>query len=234
MSLVVRAHRPWKTRALLIVGLVSLCLLGWALFEFGRDSAGYDSHDATQAQQSLEDLVGDLNDEIKKLREQKAILERDAAIERTAYHELDGSLKLLQTEILELKEELSFYRGIVSPNDAVHGLYLQRFRIEPNGKTRGYRYRVILTQVLKNDRTARGLVQISVEGILNGEAKVLHLKHVTEKSVKELSYRFKYFQNLEGDIQLPDNFKPQRITVTVIPKGRRNQETIEKTFDWPR
>ena len=46
MNLVVKAHRPWKSR--FIWGIVALILVvsGWTLFDYGRFLAGYDSRDA--------------------------------------------------------------------------------------------------------------------------------------------------------------------------------------------
>lgn len=234
MALVVKAHNPWKTRILLALLAIALLMAGWAMFEYGRFSAGYDSIEAGEEHRVLLAHVDELEGNIEQLREEKAVLERAAQIERKAYDELDTTLKVLQAEILELKEELAFYRGIVSPRDATSGLQLQRFRIEPNGKPRGYRYKVILTQVLQNDVTARGVVHIHVEGLQGNETRVLTLNEITEKSIKELEYSFRYFQSMEGDIQLPSGFKPQRVTIKVIPrKTRSSEELIEKTFDWP-
>lgn len=234
MALVVRSHHPWKTRTLLGMLVLGLLVSGWALFEYGRFSAGYDSIEANEEHDILLKRVDELESDIEDLREQKAVLERAAQIERKAYDELDTTLKVLQAEIIELKGELAFYRGIVSPKNAAHGLHLQRFRIEPNGKPNGFRYKVILTQVLKNDRYARGAVQIRIQGLQGKEPKVLNLPDVTEKTVKELDYRFRYFQNMEGEITLPSGFTPERVTVTVVPKNSgNNQGSIEKTFDWP-
>jgi Family of unknown function (DUF6776) len=233
MSLVVKAYHPWRTRVVLALLLLVLGLAGWALFEYGRFSAGYDSFKAGKDHQGLLKHVDELENQIESLREEKAVLERDAQIERKAYDELDTTLKVLQGEILELKEELAFYRGIVSPRDAAQGLHLQRFKVEPNGKPRGFRYKVILTQVLKDDRTARGTLLIAVEGLQNNEAKVLSMQQISEKHIKELEYSFRYFQNMEGDIELPQGFKPQRVTIKVVPRNRSGQEPFEKTYDWP-
>ena len=234
MALVVKTHHPLKNRILLGLLVVGLVIAGWGLFEYGRFSAGYDMIEAGDEHAILLKHVSDLESDIDGLREQKAVLERAAQIERKAYDELDTTLKVLQAEILELKGELAFYRGIVSPKDAAHGLHLQRFRIEPNGKPKGYRYKVILTQVLKNDRYARGVIKIRIQGLQGSEPKVLNLRDVTEKAVKELDYRFRYFQNMEGEITLPSGFKPERVTVSVVPKSSRSKQgPIEKTFDWP-
>ena len=233
MSLVVKAHQPWKTRIFISLLVVALLFMGYALFEYGRFSAGFDSIDAGEEHTVLLQHVDELEDNIDELREQKAVLERAAQIERKAYDELDTTLKVLQAEILELKGELAFYRGIVSPKDAAHGLYLQRFRVEPSGKSNGFQYKVILTQVLKNDRSAAGIIRIKIVGMQGDQPKVLDLSQVTEKAVKELKYRFRYFQSLEGELTLPSGFTPQRVTVSVVPKDRRSKEPFEKTFDWP-
>jgi hypothetical protein len=231
MQLKVKHHNPWKTRVFILLGLLAIGVGGWSLFDYGRYQAGYDSAEYDLEQLRLVALVDELQDEIEKLREQKAQLERAAQIERQAYNELDTNLKLLQGEILELKEELAFYRGIVSPRDASRGLRLQRFSLEPNG-LRSYRYTVVLTQVLKNDSLASGRVKFLIDGLQGNESKTLDLAALSENSVKELDYRFKYFQNLEGDLVLPKGFKPMRATAQILPGGRQ-EDMIEKTIDWP-
>ena len=231
MQLKVKHHNPWKTRVFILLGLLAIGVGGWSLFDYGRYQAGYDSAEYDLEQLRLVALVDELQDEIEKLREQKAQLERAAQIERQAYNELDTNLKLLQGEILELKEELAFYRGIVSPRDASRGLRLQRFSLEPNG-LRSYRYTVVLTQVLKNDSLASGRVKFLIDGLQGNESKTLDLAALSENSVKELDYRFKYFQNLEGDLVLPKGFKPMRATAQILPGGQQ-EDMIEKTIDWP-
>jgi len=233
MSLVVKPHNPWRFRLYMAFIALALFIAGWTLYEYGRFTAGYDSIDALKDRSTMISFQDELEDQIDDLREEKANLERASQIEKQAYAELNGTLKVLQAELLELKEELAFYRGIVSPRDASAGLHLQQFQLEPNGQTRGYRAKVVLTQVLKNHRLARGLVRISVEGLVDGHGKTITLKDLTEKRIKELKYRFKYFQNLEEDLTLPESFKPVRATIQVIPIQSNNTKMIEKTINWP-
>ena len=233
MNLVVKAHRPWVTRLIWVLGFVALLIAGWSVFDFGRYSAKYDSAEARRSEEGFVVIRDALSTEIETLREEKAVLKRAAQIERQAYNELDTTLKALQSEILELKEELAFYRGIVSPRDASRGLRLQKFTFEENGHSRTFRYKVVLSQVLKNDRVARGKVQLKFEGLLKGEPKVLGLREVTEKRIKELDYKFKYFQNIEGNVEIPEGFSASRIVLRIFPRGRQ-KDMIEKTFDWPK
>ena len=231
MNLIVKAHRPWKSK--FIWGLVLLVLLisGWTLFDYGRYLAGYDSRDSGNEIEGLLQIQAHLEKRIELLREDKAVLQRAAQIERKAYNELDTTLKVLQAEILEHKEELAFYRGIVSPKDSSFGLYLQNFFLSQNGDTRSYRYKVVLTQVLKNSRLISGKVKLQFDGLLNGETKILELKAVTAKKVRDLNYRFKYFQNIEGMVEFPDGFKLLRVNVQILPRGRQG-DMIEKTIEW--
>ena len=231
MKLVVKAHRPWKSKFIWAIVILVLLISGWTLFDYGRYLAGYDSRDSENEINALLDIQKHLEKRIATLREDKAVLERAAQIERKAYNELDTTLKVLQAEILEHKEELAFYRGIVSPKDSSSGLYLQNFFLSQNGDTRSYRYKVVLTQVLKNSRLINGKVKLQFDGLLDGESKILDLKEVTAKKVRDLNYRFKYFQNVEGVVEFPEGFSLLRVNVQILPRGRQ-RDMIEKTIEW--
>jgi len=231
MNLVVKAHRPWKSKFIWGIAILVLLIGGWTLFDYGRFLAGYDSRGAENEIKGLFDTQAHLEKRIEGLREDKAVLQRAAQIERKAYNELDTTLKVLQAEILEHKEELAFYRGIVSPKDSSSGLYLQNFLLTQNGETRSYRYKVVLTQVLKNSRLINGKVKLQFDGLLEGESKILKLKEVTAKKKKDLNYRFKYFQNVEGVVEFPEGFSLLRVNVQILPRGRQ-RDMIEKTIEW--
>ncbi len=232
MPLVVKSHHPWKTRLVALLIVLALIMGSWSIFEYGRFSAGYDSHEANQLKAQWAANNTKQQDLIDQLRAEKAILERDSQIKREAYGELDGTLRQLQAEILELKEELAFYRGIVSPRDAARGLRVQSVKLESNGHPKGYRYKIILTQVLKNDKVAYGRVNLAVEGMLRGISTRLSISDLTGKSVKEINYRFTYFQSLEGDITLPEGFQPLRLRLQVLPWGRHEDEIL-RSINWP-
>jgi hypothetical protein len=233
MTLVVKAHSPWKTRLVAVLGLAALAFAGWSLFEYGRYTAGFDQADAVRAHDGLVAANKRLTKTVSDLQEKQAVLQRTSQIDHQAYTDLQGNLKNLQDEILELKEELAFYRGIISPRDASPGLRLQSFRVEPTGQARDYRFTIVLTQVLnKNDTVTRGEVRLHIDGLQDGRQKDLSLREVNAKRVRALSYKFKYFQNIEGELLLPRGFKAQRVTVQVLPYGRE-RDKIEKTFDWP-
>ena len=230
--MVVKPHRPGRGPALVVLAVLAVGMVGWGLYQYGRYRAGYDFTALKAENLRLHQLKGDLEETNGTLREQKAVLARTSQVEREAHKQLDHTVSGLQDEILELKSELAFYRGIVAPKEASRGLRIQSFNVTPNAVERSYRYKLVLTQVLKNDTVARGSIGLEIEGSLNGKMKTLDFKQVSLGDTKELRFRFKYFQNFEGDIVLPEGFVPSRVTVSVDPRGRRHSD-IEKVFDWP-
>jgi hypothetical protein len=174
-----------------------------------------------------------LQQELDALSLAKSLLETGKEIDDQASESVRTELKDLQRELLELKEELAFYRGIVSPKEASQGLYIQTFNITKNDEERSFRYKLVLTQVLKNDRHVRGKIDVMIEGIMeeDGRQEQIRLRDVTVSKNRDLEYRFKYFQSFEGDMKLPDGFVPIRVIVTVTPRYR-SQKQIEKVFNW--
>jgi len=231
MNLVVKAYQPWKARIYWVLGVLALGAAIWAAFDYGRFVAKFDSSDAHRREEALILSTEDLAGQIQALREEKAVLERAKQIERKAYNELDTTLKTLQTEILDLKEELAFYLGIVSPRDASRGLRLESFNIDKLGNGGRYHYKVVLTQVLKNDRLARGKVVLEFEGLQDDQPVTLKLSQIDTQHKGELKYKFKYYQNINGEIIIPPEFIPKRVIAKIYPRGR-NSDVIEKVFVW--
>ncbi len=217
---------PWwriGVAALVLAVLVS----GWGLFEFGRYRAGYDRAAFNQFRQRLERSNAELEAEVRKLRQEKMELEQARHIESQAYSLVRKDLRDLQDELLELKEELAFYRGIVSPKESGRGLQIQRLNVTPASEERFWHFKLVLTRVLKNKGAAKGTVEIRVEGA-DGQGR-----HSSISPLQRLRYNFKYFQNIEGKFQLPEGFTPSRVTVVLKPGGRGNKTEVKKSFDWP-
>ena len=59
------------------------------------------------------------------------------------------------------------------------------------------------------------------------------LAGVTNPPVKQLKFRFRYFQELAGTITLPEGFEAERVILSIKPGGKGKSEPVKKTFDWP-
>jgi hypothetical protein len=204
----------------------------WWIFQYGQSTAGYDYDTLLNERSVLNDQLEKANEEIKKHRERIAVLERAGQIDKQGYGGVEQSLKQAQDEMLELKEEVAFYRGIVSPTETASGLSIADFQVSGIGEERAYRFKLVMTQMKSNTRLIKGYARVAFEGVQNG-AQVEHtLYKVSGGALDKLKLRFKYFQNIEGEIVLPEGFLPSRVVIDVVPSGK-DLTRLKKTFDWP-
>lgn len=231
-KLIIKSHHPWKHRVKIGAVVVGLLLLAWWVFNLGHSRAGYDYDEIVQERDALLDQLDDAQSEIKGQRERIAILERAGQIDKKGYDEVEASLKQAQDEMLELKEEVAFYRGIVSPIETASGINVADFRVSSIGEERAYRFKLVMTQTKNNTRVVKGYARIAFEGVQDG-VQVEHTLHkVSGGALDKLKLRFKYFQNIEGEVVLPEGFIPSRVLVDVVPSGK-GATRLKKTFDWP-
>lgn len=227
-QLVVKRRLPSRTKLLLSIGAVLILVLstGW-VYNYGLSMAGFARHSADQEQSRLRQALDRRDGENQELRESLARAQRSVQMNETAFQELDRALKASAHEIVKLREELNFYRNIISPADKRSGLRIQNLYIEPAG-TSQYRYKLVLIQALKHEYVVRGSANFEISGTQAGENKVVTVPGVKDRPI---AVNFKYFQDIEGRFDLPKNFKPHRIKVNVTPTGKT--QSVEESFAWP-
>jgi hypothetical protein len=229
--LIIKAYQPGKTR--IRAALVTLVAVGMAWFLYGyglKSAAGYNA-DLVKEHERRGDELRASREENEQLRERIAVLERSSQIDRQAYDTVDRALSDVQDEMLELKEELAFYRGIVSPAETARGINITRFTLRALGQVRAYRYKLVLSQVKQNESVITGAALLTFEGIMAGAQRQLTLHDLAAGKGDDLKLKFKYFQNIEGDVVLPEGFVPSRVVVEVVPNGG-GAERIKRTFNW--
>jgi len=223
------AGRTWIFR----VGMVALALVAvYLVFEYGRISAGYDVVDAANERGALEGHIASLDDEIAALEQEIAVLETHREIDREAYKEVEVSLISLQAKIQEQQDAIAFYRGIVSPADGKPGLRVQDFRLTRGGAEREFNLRIVLVEAMKHDRKVSGDVAVNVEGNEAGEARTYSLAELLPDDADTAwPFSFRYFQDFDRRLVLPDGFTPERIHVEVRSRTR-SISSIEESYAW--
>ena len=71
-------------------------------------------------------------------------------------------------------------------------------------------------------------------GSENGKAKQYLIDALlSTQGQKGLTFSFKYFQMIEGEIRLPENFQPEQVSVhATIFQFRRKKGELTTVFDW--
>lgn len=230
-KMVVRPHRPMRNGMVYTVLAVLVAAAIGGAFEFGRLRAGFDAAEVGRQRQLREAELAEMTRQNRELRERIALLERSSEIDREAREQVQNNLSSMQDEVLELREELAFYRGIVSPEDAQAGLRVQRFELSSGPAEDLYHYRLVLIQAIKHDRRASGTVDVVVHGVRDGQPVSLPLQELVTGDMDEMKYSFKYFQDFEGDLRLPSGFTPARVDIAILPGGRA-ADAIRRTVNW--
>lgn len=227
-QLIVKPRLSPRTKLLLAGGTLTAVVFvaGW-IYNYGLSTAGFERSTAVLKQEQLQAEIRRWTTETAELREQLARAQRSVQMSETAFQELDRALKASAQEIVKLREELNFYRNIISPVDKKSGLRIQNLLVEPAGPANQYRYKLVLIQALKHEQTINGSARFEITGVQDGQDKVISIPGSGDRPVK---VSFKYFQDIEGEFELPKNFKPRRVKVNVTPT-RGTQ--VEESFAWP-
>ncbi len=228
---VVSRHRPWRPLLVTIAGLMLLAGAVYLAYAYGQVTLRVRSQAALLSASELESQRERLTEENRALRERVAILERAEQVNQKAYSDVDKYLVELQEEIFALKEEVAFYRGIVSSNGE-QGLKIQSFKVHRDGEEGGFRFELVLTQDMKSGTLFAGTLDMSIAGEQGGRAKRLLSAELGEGTGVGKEFQFKYFQMIEGRLTLPDGFAPRTVSVGIRSKEGA-EVVIEKTFDWP-
>lgn len=229
-SLVVKHNSTWQGGLIRVVLVVLTALIVGGSYYLGQYRAGFNKLDAREVKSKLEQSIATLQGDKNSLRDRIALLVQSAQVDKKAYLQVQDDLKQLQQENLELREEVSFFRGVVAPKEGSTGIQVESFHVEKLNDGRLHHYKFVLTQVMKGKKTTSGVVSFDLVGIKNGKPIRYSMRYISTTKESRIRFKFRYFQKFDGDLQLPEGFKPQKVKVEVHPDRRK---VVEFEFDWP-
>ena len=216
-------------RAAIVVATV---VSGYLLFEFGRLQAEYNIIDAVSERRAYEEDKRGLEEQIVALKQEVALQETHREIDREAYQVVEARFSELERKIQEQNDAIAFYRGIVSPKDGSRGLRVQDLKLSRGSEERHYNLHVVLVQVMQHDRTVKGVVDFSIEGAQDGVATSYQLSQLLpEDGNSNWPFAFRYFQDFDRELILPDGFMPEKINIEVI-STTKSISNVKQSFDW--
>jgi len=224
----VRQHRPWK----LWLGLFLVLLLFWMFFELGNAYQSYQLIQLNLERETMLSRINELEARNHNLVQKNAHLQGTSKIEHDAYQVSNKTLVELQQVILAQKEELIFYQGIVSPENAALGVNLQSFEVKARSSPNLYGYKLVLTKQGKINKKLRGSAKIIIRGEVNGAVKEFKLSNVRLVNPgKATKFSFRYFQVFEGDFNLPEDLVPYEVEIGINPTTKK-VKSYSETVSW--
>ncbi len=221
--------RVWGFRAV-IAGIALTAI--YLSFELGRIQAGHNIVDVAAERQAFNDEISGLENTIRELKEEVARLETLKEIDAQAYRDVESSLTDLQAKIQEQRDAIEFYRGIVSPEDGGRGLRVQEMTLTSGRDERVFNLRLVLVQAMRHDRRVSGDVVLRISGEDDDGVKTYSYTELkTETADSAWPFSFRYFQDFERELVLPDGFTPLSVNIEVRSRTR-SIDSIEETYAW--
>ena len=229
-KLVVRTYAPKRRAALWgLTILVSLGIL-YAAFELGRYDAGFRVVDSVRGALSASARIRSLEAENEKQARGLEAAETARRVDREGYAQVERSLGDMQSQIARLNQDLSFYRGLVQPESLIH-VKVQQMQIIPDTVAGQFHLKFVLMQTGKPDKEVTGNAAITLDGLLAGKPMSLSYAQVSPNHRVSLAYSFKYFQEYNEPIELPQGFEPTRVGVE-IRSSRDSNHSSRQAFVW--
>ncbi|MGQ0618945.1 MAG: DUF6776 family protein [Panacagrimonas sp.] len=240
--IVIRRRQPWQMALIALLSALGLIAAGFAIFRLGQFSGMHLPVEAPVEGESPEDQRRRQARELRAAREELATFKRlqtfDARsndIDAQACRNLRESVADCESDAARLREELAFYRTIVTPEKGKGGVRVQELSLRAGDAPGLWRYELLLVRSVRNQSHARGKVEFQVEGVLAGQRKTLDVAPGTESGSVAPGFSFRYFQELEGELRLPSGLQPERLRVTLVVQADRDQKgPVVETFEWSR
>ncbi len=156
--------------------------------------------------------------------------EREADVLRHANALLRESERHRQDEIASLQADLAFYRRLGGANGSQAALAVHHMELQATRSPRVFLLAFTLTQNLRWASGISGQVLITVDGIQNDVARQLDDQRLLAETADPLKFNFKYFQQFEHLITLPDGFSADRLTIRLTSRGLRTD--VERSTRW--
>lgn len=232
-KMVVVPYRPVQRRLVYVIPILVLIFGGAGGFMFGQQAAQGGGFSEQTERELVRREMTSLREENAELRRRVALMDRSSIMDKKANEEVQQTVLALQDRIAQLEQDILFYRQVMSEEADNIGLTIGQMDVEATDQQNRYRYKLVLRQQeADGDSFLEGHVNVNLVGQQNGAQVVIPLRDVSEnESQLDIRLRFKYFQNIEGEMILPADFVPEQIHITALSTAPTDK-TINKNFSW--
>lgn len=231
--MVVVPYRPRRGLLLIIAWVAGLAIAAGGGFLFGYYETFLTEQSAQVGQQRLMNELADVRQENSELRRQVAILDTTSEMDQRATEEVQSTMRGLRERVAQLEQDIVFYRQVVSEETGSTGLTIGQFDISAMDTPKQFRYKLVMRQQdADGDTFLLGHVNINLVGKQGQEQVILPLRDISDDVEQlDIRLRFKFFQNIEGELSLPDGFEPERIQIAAVAT-EPVAKSIDQNFSW--
>lgn len=194
----------------------------WLPFVGGSGTS--DVPDSQDRIRLLEKLNGELKSEAASAR-------RSAELHSIAVDKMQASLREKEAAVQGLARELHFYRTLYTPDDR-RLVRVRTFNLQKGGAADEFAYILVLTGMPKKQQKTSGMVSMAVGGTRHGVETRLDFGQISAPgSPGPLKFSLKYFQEISGNIALPEGFEPDSVHIT-LTLDDSSENPVSVRYDW--
>ena len=242
-SMMVVPDRPGLRLVQRAVALIIILALFGGAYWYGGYRAAELGVTADQAQ-SLRLRIANLESQLKSAQQQLTQASMNAEVDRKAGEDLRRQLLARREQIAQLERDVSVYRMMSArssrnPLGISFGKYsIKALRSAENKSVPGqFHLKLVLQKLAEGDDEFNGRLICNLVGNLNGEEKTFSLSQLAAQSSatplpEKIPVSFKYFENIETDISLPDGFEPLHLELRVESSTTGNALVVAHELEW--
>lgn len=213
----------------------ALLLLVFLIAIFSSHHLGeYASSTAAYERDVLLDEKARLESELASERVKSAVLKLDNDSVNEAVKQVREVNSELRQQISDLEADVTYYQRVMNPMMNDKGLRIDSVNIEKTLDERRYWLNMVITQLGKENRSpVKGEVQVLFKGSEKGEKREYSLDELKlDKSEPTVKFRFRYYQEIGEEFQLPENFTVEQYVVLARSTGSKSMQ-VNKEEAWP-
>tara|TARA_R100001143_G_C3359863_1_gene134797 strand:+ start:5535 stop:6272 length:738 start_codon:yes stop_codon:yes gene_type:complete len=232
VKMVVVPHRPRRYVLFWFSTVILTVVVGSGTYFYGYNAGMNENLNVRQERDQLRIQMESNQEQLQSLEQQVVNIEQASAVDRQSILELQNMLVDLREVNAQLEEDVLFYRQIMSPENTENGLVIGQLDLTGTEEENRVRYRIELKQLINNENVVSGHVNVNVVGIQNGQEVSMPLREMAVNEDRlDIRLQFRYFQNIEGELIVPENFEPESVQIVAESEGQ-NAKIVRKSFVW--
>ena len=210
-------HSLLRKASLAVLFLGVLASFSYFTYELGSTISG--TAPAKEQLSKLKQQIEKLDSEREKLSSTANSADSVLNIERSTQKQLVSQVQALTAENNKLKEDLAFFENLIPAASATEGLRIGAFKADASNRTQ-VQYRILVMQGGKNVQDFVGELQFLATLTDNGKTVTLTLPETKNDAAARLKLSFKYYQRLEGSLNLPEGAVIKTLQARILDRGQ--------------
>lgn len=172
----------------------------------------------------------------QQLQSRSVQTERQLQVAQAAQVNLAKALSDMQDESLQLKEDVEFYKNILSEQDSANGVKVYSFKIIKGAQRRQYDYHILLVQSGRHDKAVQGTLKLVLLVTQEDQQLTLPVNNGSNTS-PVIDVNFKYYQRIDGSFSVPKDADAHAMELNFNEAGSAakpgSKPTLSQKMDIP-